>query len=371
MQLIAKTFKNLEPVLAEELRQLGATDIKVLKRAVSYSGNAALLYRSNFSLRTASRVLVVLAEFDAKDYDALYRHVKSMEWSEHITPRNTFSVSATTYSETFSNSQYVRYRVKDGIADHFRERYGHRPSVDADDADVPVQVHISKNRCTVLLDSSGQSLHKRGWREGQTTAPLNEALAAGLVLLSGWKGDTPLLDPFCGSGTILIEAAMIALGIQPGVYRKKFAFQTWKNYDENLFNVIYDDDSRERTLKVTIMGSDISPRALKTAQDNINAAGLRKYITLTQADATKLSERREPLTVITNPPYGVRLTDEDLNGLYHAFGKVLKFNMRGSQAWILSGDKAALKQIGLKPKSKTEILNGDIECLFQGYDIKP
>lgn len=370
MRLVAKTFKNLEPVCAYELRQLGANDVRVLKRAVSFSGGMDILYSANYCLRTASRVLVMLAEFDARDYDALYKQVKSIEWEHYLTANNTFSVSSTTYSEIFTNSQFVRYRVKDGIADYFRNKFGRRPNVDPENADIPIQVHIANTHCTILLDSSGQSLHKRGWREGQTAAPLNEALAAGLVLISGWKGNTPLLDPFCGSGTILIEAAMIAMGIQPGAYRKSFAFQKWGNYDHELFRLV-SSNRQMRKLDVDITGSDISPRALKIAQQNINAAGLSRQIRLRQANAATLHAMPSPLTIITNPPYGIRLQGDDLNTLYHDFGKVIKFNMRGAEAWILSGDKNALKQIGLKPKSKTELLNGDIECLFQGYDIKP
>lgn len=371
MQLIAKTFKNLEPITAEELRQLGAQDIKILKRAVSFKGDKEVLYRANFSLRTASRVLIVIDEFRAKTYDQIYEQAKKIAWDKYMGLDTTFSVSATTYSDIFTNSQYVRYKVKDAVADFFRAKSGKRPNVDAENADVPIHIHIADKQCTVLLDSSGQSLHKRGWRQAQTAAPLNEALAAGLVLMSGWQGQTPLYDPFCGSGTLLIEAAMIAMGIQPGVYRNSFAFQRWKNYDKELFQTIYDDDSRERKLTVGITGSDISARALDIARQNISAAGLTKYIKVFKADAAALPETTERLTVITNPPYGVRLKTEDLQQLYHDFGKVLKFNMRGSEAWILSGDKEALKQIGLKHKSKKEILNGDIECLFMGYDIRP
>lgn len=371
MRLIAKTFKNLEPITAGELRSLGATDIEIRNRAVSFSGDKRLLYQANFSLRTASRVLIVIDEFTAKDYDEIYASVSKITWEKYISVHNTFSVNATTYSDVFTNSQYVRYRVKDSIADYFRSKFGKRPNVDAEKADVPINIHISGTHCTILLDSSGASLHKRGWRVGQASAPLNEALAAGLILHSGWHGQSPLYDPFCGSGTILIEACMIALGIQPGIYRKDFAFQHWTDYDKQLFQDIYDDDSRDRKLNVQITGSDISHYALQTAQRNIDAAGLTRYIKVHKADATALPEQAQPLTVITNPPYGVRIKSDDLTALYKSFGRVLKFNMRGSEAWVLSGDKQALKEIGLKHKVKIEILNGDIECLLLGYDIKP
>ena len=245
-KFIAKTFRGLEEVLTKELLNIGANNVKTERRAVSFTGNLKLLYKANLYLRTASRVLLPIAEFNAKDVDEVYESVKKIKWDQYLTVNNSFAIDSTVYSDIFRHSRYVTYRVKDAIVDFFRERVGNRPSVKIEGADLYINVHIAQKKVTISLDSSGESLHKRGWRVGQTTASINEALAAGMILLTGWHGESDFIDPMCGSGTLLIEAALIAKNIAPGIYRKEFAFEKWKNFDRSLFEELYNDDSEEK-----------------------------------------------------------------------------------------------------------------------------
>ena len=368
--MIAKTFKGLEEVLAGELVALGANNVQLERRAVSFTGDLALLYKANLWLRTASRILKPIAAFKAKDADAVYEEVKKMDWERYMSLSTSFSIDSTVYSDSFKHSKYVTYRVKDAIADYFTERYGKRPSVRVEDADLRINVHIGGERVTVSLDSSGESLHKRGWRdEKQTAAPINEALAAGMLLMAGWQGETDFVDPMCGSGTFLIEAAMIALNIPPGIYRKSFAFERWHDFDRELFEEIYNDDSQERGFSHRIYGSDAAFYAIRVAEKNIKNAGLQKYITLMQRPLQSLPERDTPCLVVTNPPYGERLESRDLFKLYDEIGSTLKHRFAGSTAWLISSNEDALKHIGLKPSKKIHLLNGELDCLYQRYDL--
>lgn len=369
-QMLAKTFKGLEQVLAGELISLGANDVQVERRAVSFTGDMQLMYKANLWLRTASRILRPIAVFKAKDADEVYEEVRKIDWEQYMTADTSFAIDSTVYSETFNHSRYVTYRVKDAIADLFKEKYGKRPNVKIDGADLLINVHISHEQVTVSLDSSGESLHKRGWRTDQTAAPINEALAAGLLMLAGWKGQTDFVDPMCGSGTFLIEAAMIALNIPPGIYRHQgFAFEKWRDFDRDLFQELYDDDSQEKTFEHHIYGSDAAFYAIKVAEKNIRSAGLTKYISLHQCRLQELKNPSQNCLLLTNPPYGERLEKIDIMSLYEDIGSMLKHKFSGSEAWLISSNIDATKRIGLRPSEKIKVLNGELECIFLKYEL--
>ncbi len=370
--MIAKTFKGLEEVLAGEIAAIGGNDIELGRRAVTFRGDKSVLYRANLWLRTASRVLVPIATFRAGDADAVYEEVKKIDWEQYMDLATTFSIDATVYSETFKHSRYVTYKVKDAIADRFNEKYGKRPSVRITEPDLYINVHIAEQQVTVSLDSSGESLHKRGWRVAQTDAPINEALAAGMLLLAGWKGQSDFYDPMCGSGTLLIEAALIALNIPPGIFRKHFAFENWKDFNKELFETVSEDDSDEREFTHHIYGSDAGYYAVQAALKNVRSAGLQKYIDVRQIriEEIKHEQGTEGALVMINPPYGERLAqDKDVLRLYADIGKALKFQFTGATAWIISSNEEALKCIGLKPSKKIHLMNGELDCLYNCYEL--
>lgn len=398
--MLAKTFKGLEQVLAQELIELGANDVQIERRAVSFKGDKALLYRANLCLRTASRVLVPVAQGQLKlkngtsklkPEDWLYELVKAVNWSLYMTENTTFAIDATVYSETFRNSRFVTYRVKDAVADYWQERAGKRPNVKVTDPELYINVHIGAERVTVSLDSSGESLHKRGYRVANTEAPINEALAAGMLLLAGWKGQSDFYDPMCGSGTIPIEAALIARNIAPGVFRQSFAFEKWLDFDAELWSEIYNDDSHEREFHHKIYGSDASFYAIQQATKNVKSAGVQHDVELKQIrleeiiapfsgskisnDKCPMSNDKSPISnasplVMLNPPYGERLaSNKDMELLYGKIGTALKHQFVGSTAWIISSNEAAMKCIGLKPSKKLHLLNGELDCQFNRYDL--
>ena len=384
--MLAKTFKGLEQVLAQELIELGANDVQIERRAVSFKGDKALLYRANLCLRTASRVLVPVAQGQLKlkngtsklkPEDWLYELVKAVNWSLYMTENTTFAIDATVYSETFRNSRFVTYRVKDAVADYWQERAGKRPNVKVTDPELYINVHIGAERVTVSLDSSGESLHKRGYRVANTEAPINEALAAGMLLLAGWKGQSDFYDPMCGSGTIPIEAALIARNIAPGVFRQSFAFEKWLDFDAELWSEIYNDDSHEREFHHKIYGSDASFYAIQQATKNVKSAGVQRDVELKQIRLEEIiapfcgKEMSNPSPlVMLNPPYGERLaSNKDMELLYGKIGTALKHQFAGSTAWIISSNEAAMKCIGLKPSKKLHLLNGELDCQFNRYDL--
>ena len=368
-EMIAKTFKGLEEVLASELVSLGANNVQLQRRAVSFTGSIELMYRANLHLRTASRVLKPIASFVASNPDEVYEQVKNIDWEKYMTVNTTFAIDSTVFSEEFRHSKFVSYRVKDAIADRFMEKYEKRPSVRLDNPQLMINIHVAQNKCTLSLDSSGESLHKRGYRVAQTEAPLNEALAAGMILMSGWEGKTDFVDPMCGSGTLLIEAALIALNIPPGIFRKEFAFEKWNDFDEELFDTVYNDDSNERPFEHKIYGSDISPLAIKIADQNVRSAGLNKYISLQVLPVQQLELPSLHCLMVTNPPYGERITSTDIFGLYSSLGTVLKHKFAGSSAWVISSHEECLDKIGLKPSQKFPLLNGSLECFYCQYEI--
>lgn len=374
--MLAKTFKGLEEVLAQELIELGANDVQLERRAVSFRGDKALLYRANFCLRTAIRILVPVASFKAKDTDALYRQIKAIEWSQYMTADTTFAIDATVYSESFRNSRFVTYRTKDAVADYWTEKMNKRPSVSTQIPDLTINIHVANEQVTVSLDSSGESLHKRGYRVATTEAPINEVLAAGMLLMAGWNGQSDFYDPMCGSGTLLIEAALIARNIAPGVFRQSYAFEKWPDFDADLWSDIYNDDSAERDFAHKIYGSDASFYAIQQASKNIKSAGVQKDIELKQIrieeikDLSSLHSFTPSPLVMMNPPYGERLkSNKEMEDLYSAIGSTLKHQFAGATAWIISSNAEAMKCIGLKPSKKSRLLNGELDCQFNRYDL--
>ena len=372
-QMLAKTFKGLEQVLAQELIELGANNVQIQRRAVSFTGDKRMLYSANFCLRTASRILVPIATFQAKNTDNIYEQAKQVDWAQYMTPKTTFQIDATVYSDLFRHSQFITYRVKDAIVDYWIEHGGVRPNVQLTNPDMYLNVHIAGDTVTLSLDSSGESLHKRGYRVANTQAPINEALAAGMLLLAGWKGQSDFYDPMCGSGTLLIEAALIAHNIAPGIYRKGFAFEKWANFDAELFDDISSDDSRERDFEHKIYGSDAGFYAVQATIKNVQSAGLQRDIEVKQirVQEIKLADRdTDGALVMINPPYGERLSqDKDVLRLYQDMGSTLKHQFDGATAWVISSNEGALKCIGLRPAKKIRLVNGDLECLFNKYEL--
>ena len=374
--MLAKTFKGLEEVLAQELIELGANDVQLERRAVSFKGDKALLYRANFCLRTAIRVLVPvrsekLKAKGRKQEDQVYEIAKSVDWSRYMTVDNTFVIDATVYSEFFHNSLFVTYRVKDAIVDYWNEKTGKRPNVNAENPDIRINLHIGNDMMTLSLDSSGESLHKRGYRVATTEAPISEVLAAGMLRMAGWHGQSDFYDPMCGSGTLLIEAALMAHNIAPGVFRQAYAFEKWPDFDADLWNDIYNDDSHEREFTHKIYGSDASFYAIQQATKNIKSAGVAKDIELKQVRIEELKDlSSEGALVMLNPPYGERLkSNKEMEDLYGAIGSALKHQFTGASAWIISSNVAAMKCIGLKPSKKLHLLNGELDCQFNKYDL--
>lgn len=368
-KLIAKTFMGLEPVLAQELIQLGANNVETGRRMVSFTGDKEMMYRANFQLHTAIRILKPIHTFKARSAEEVYDEIQKIEWSNYLDNKKTFSVDSVVYSEEFRNSRFVTYKVKDAIVDWFREKTGTRPNISVSNPDIRLNIHIAEDDATLSLDSSGESLHRRGYRQESVEAPLNEVLAAGMILMTGWKGDTDFIDPMCGSGTIAIEAALIARNISPGVFRKEFAFEKWADFDQELFDTIYNDDSKEKEFTHHIYGYDIDMKAVNTARINVKAAGLSKEVTIEQADFKDFQTPTEKSIMVTNPPYGERISTPNLLATYKMIGERLKHTFAGNDAWILSYREECFEQIGLKPSIKIPVFNGSLECEFRKYAL--
>lgn len=368
-ELIAKTFMGLEPILAQELTQLGANNVQIGRRMVSFTGDKELMYRANFQLHTAIRILKTIKHFKARSAEDVYEAVKQIEWQKYILDGKTFAVDSVVYSEEFRNSRFVTYKVKDAIVDQFREQTGNRPNISVTNPDIRLHIHIAEDNATLCLDSSGESLHRRGYRQESVEAPLNEVLAAGMILMTGWKGECDFIDPMCGSGTLLVEAALIARNISPGVFRKEFAFEKWPDFDADLFDSIYNDDSREREFEHHIYGYDVDMKAVNTARLNVRAAGLTKDITIENADFKNFTKPANKSIMVTNPPYGERISTPNLLATYKMIGERLKHQFMGNEAWVLSYREECFDQIGLKPSIKIPVYNGSLECEFRKYAI--
>lgn len=368
-EMIAKTFMGLEPVLANELTQLGAKNVQVGRRMVSFTGDKEMMYRANFQLHTAIRILKPIKHFKALSADDVYEGVKDIDWTEYLSLDKTFAVDSVVFSEEFRHSKFVAYKVKDAIVDQFREKTGNRPNISVSNPDMRLHIHIAEDQCTLCLDSSGESLHRRGYRQESVEAPLNEVLAAGMILMTGWRGETDFIDPMCGSGTLLIEAALIARNMAPGLFRKEFAFEKWPDFDADLFDKIYNDDSNEREFTHHIYGYDVDIKAVNTARLNVKAAGLTSDITVEEQDFKNFTQPKEKSIMVTNPPYGERISTSDLLGTYKMIGERLKHQFTGNEAWVLSYREECFSQIGLKPSIKIPLFNGSLECEFRKYQM--
>lgn len=370
-KMTATTLKGLEGVLAEELNKLGAQDIKEGIRSVTFRGDQGFLYKANMALRTAIRILKPIRTCKVYDEEDLYEAIQKIKWEKFLDVEGTFAIGAVVNSKNFtSNSHYIALKSKDAVADYYRHKYSKRPNVDLDYPDVKIHVHIQKDWCTISLDSSGDSLHKRGYRSATNIAPINEVLAAGLVLLSGYTGDENFIDPMCGSGTILIEACMIACKIPANINRKQFAFERWKNYDEDLYFTIQDALLKKITNShFKIMGFDKAPSAVSKAKQNIINANLDEFIGVHHVNFfNSTKEVFGNTTILFNPPYGERL-NIDVNEFYKKVGDTLKHNYPNSTAWMITSDMQALKHVGLRTSKRIELKNADLDCKFVKYEL--
>ncbi len=368
--MVAKTLFGFEPILAKELRALGAMDIKEGTRNVRFSGDKGFMYKANLGLRTAIKILKPFKSFKITSEEDLYREVNNIAWEEFMDFTDTLAIDATVHSEKFTHSKYIAQKTKDAIVDRFREKFGQRPDVDLDFPTLRINVHIENEHCNLSLDSSGQSLHKRGYKTATNIAPINEVLAAGLLLLSGWEGQCDFLDPMCGSGTILIEAAMIASNIPPNLNRKEFAFEKWKDWDVDLFEQIEASVLKKvKDFHFTITGYDTAPSAIMKATDNIENANLSEFIKVKQQDFFESEKERERhLHMVFNPPYGERL-DIDMPVFYKRIGDTLKQNYPGTEAWFITSNLEAIKHVGLRPSRKIKLFNGALESKFLKYEV--
>ncbi len=367
-KIVAKTFAGLETVLAGEIKALGAESVTVERRAVSFIGDQALMYKANFHLRTALKILKPIAEFEVPKREDLYIEAKKIPWSKYLAIGKSFAIDSTVQSEMFVNTMYASLKLKDAIVDQFREETGKRPSVNPENPDVRINIYLMGNHCILSLDSSGESLHKRGYRVGQGDAPINEVLAAGMILLTGWHGERDFIDPMCGSGTLLIEAALIAKGIPPGMYRKSFGFELWPDFNESLFAEICNGEY-EKEITCKISGSDISIKDIAIAKANIKSASLSKVVELKVEDIINLVPQSPGGIIITNPPYGERMKPQSIIELYTSIGNTLKNRFAGFEAWIISSSLDGLKSIGLKPAKKIDLFNGALACSYRCFEL--
>ncbi|MBQ0116771.1 MAG: class I SAM-dependent RNA methyltransferase [Flavobacterium sp.] len=369
-KMVAKTLFGFEEILEKELQQLGAQNIEIGTRMVSFYGDKGFMYKANLALRTAIKILKPIKQFKASSENALYDGIQSIDWSQYMNEHQSFVVDVTLHSETFTHSQFVALKSKDAIVDQFRDNTGKRPDIDKDFPDLRINVHIDRETVNVALDSSGDSLHHRGYRTATNMAPINEVLAAGILLLSGWDGTTDFLDPMCGSGTFLVEAAMIACKIPANVNRKEFAFERWKDWDNELFDKILDSLlSKTREFHHRIIGYDKAPSAVMKAKDNVRNANLEEYITISNENFFDTEKNTEgPLQMVFNPPYGERL-DIDLERFYREMGDTMKQKYPNTNAWFITGNLEALKFVGLKPSRKIKLFNGKLESRLVKYEM--
>ncbi len=368
--IVVKTLQGLEPVLAAELEALGAADIQPLKRAVSCKGDTRLLYRANYELRTALRVLLPFKQFTARREKDLYEAVRSVDWSAYLGVTDTLAVQATVAGDLFRHSHYASLLTKDAIVDQFRDRYQRRPSVNLQAPNLQIHLRIHGERCELALDSSGDSLHKRGYRADVGEAPLNEVLAAGMILLTGWRGESTFVDPMCGSGTLPIEAAMIAMDMSPQQQRASFGFFRWKNFDRKLWEEVRAEaDARVHPPKFPILGFDQDPRARNAAAINLMAARLEQYVQVEKKAFERLKPPEPPGILVVNPPYDERLKLEEAEVFYQNIGDRLKQAWPGWEAWLISSNMEAWKRFGLRPSRKIPLINGALECIFQKFEL--
>ena len=371
-KMVAKTFFGFEDILENELKQLGAQAVEKGNRVVYFKGDKGFMYKANLCLRTALKILVPIHHCRVNSEHDLYQAAYDYPWEKHFTAQETFAIDSVVFGETFTHSLYVSQKVKDAIADSFRAKTGQRPSVNLKYPDVRINVHIDRDQCTFSLDSSGASLHHRGYRTATNIAPLNEVLAAGLILLSGWDQRTDFLDPMCGSGTIPIEAAMMSCKIPANINRKEFAFEKWADWDEDLYLTIEESQlNKIQGLAGTISGFDKAPSAVAKAKDNVRNANLEDFVSIDKDNFFFSQKEQEgPLHLLTNPPYGERL-EGDINALYGSFGDTLKQHYTNTQAWMITSNLEAMKHVGLRPSRKIKLFNGKLESRLLHYNIYP
>ena len=368
--MVAKTFFGFEEILAKELQQLGAQEVEIGTRAVSFKGDKGFMYKANLSLRTALKILKPIYYFRATNEQNLYKGIQGIDWSKYLNEGQTFVIDTTIHSDNFKHTQFVSQKAKDAIVDQFRDKTGVRPSIDKDFPDLRINIHIDRDQVSVALDTSGASLHHRGYRTATNIAPINEVLAAGMLLLSGWDGSSDFLDPMCGSGTLLAEAAMIACNIPANINRKEFAFEKWNDWDNDLFDQIIDAlIKRTKEFHHTIIGYDKAPSAVQKAKDNILNANLDEYVSIIQGDFfDSKKENTGPLHMVFNPPYGERLNIE-LERFYREIGDTLKNNYPNTNAWFITANLEALKFVGLRPSRKIKLFNGSLEARLVKYEM--
>ncbi len=369
--MVAKTLFGMEELLAQELRQLGASSIEVGIRNVSFEGDLGFMYKANLCCRTAIKILKPITAFNIFTEEDLYKKIYEMPWENYMDVKGTLAVNATVFSEVFTHSQYISLKTKDAIVDRFRDREGVRPDVDLDHPTLRINVHIDRNICTVSLDSSGESLHKRGYKVESTLAPINEVLAAGIIMLSGWNGQCNFLDPMCGGGTMLTEAAMIACNIPPNLNREEFGFETWPDFDVDLYEKIEEAALKKvRDFPHKIYGFDLDPVAIKKAKENIKSANLSDFIEVKQQDFfVSEKESDKPLYIVFNPPYDERISLSDVENFYSSIGNTLKRGYPGTQAWMITSNMEALKFVGLHPSKKIKLFNGKLEAKLVRYEM--
>ena len=369
-KMVAKTFFGFEEILAKELQQLGAQEVEIGTRAVSFKGDKGFMYKANLSLRTALKILKPIYYFRATNEQNLYKGIQGIDWSKYLNEGQTFVIDTTIHSDNFKHTQFVSQKAKDAIVDQFRDKTGVRPSIDKDFPDLRINIHIDRDQVSVALDTSGASLHHRGYRTATNIAPINEVLAAGMLLLSGWDGSSDFLDPMCGSGTLLAEAAMIACNIPANINRKEFAFEKWNDWDNDLFDQIIDAlIKRTKEFHHTIIGYDKAPSAVQKAKDNILNANLDEYVSIIQGDFfDSKKENTGPLHMVFNPPYGERLNIE-LERFYREIGDTLKNNYPNTNAWFITANLEALKFVGLRPSRKIKLFNGSLEARLVKYEM--
>lgn len=361
---------GLEPVLAKELEEIGAKNIEIGQRAVKYTGDTYILYKSNLVLRTALRVLLPITRFRARNEHQLYEGVKKFYWDKYITKGKTIAVNAAISSDFFNHSHYVALKTKDAIVDQLRDRWGTRPDVDVDNADIRINTHIHRDRVTISMDSSGQSLHKRGYRIASVAAPINEVLAAGLLKLSEWDLETDLYDPMCGSGSFLCEAALMAMNRPPQPYYKVFSFMHWKDYNKETWDkVVNASKKKEKPLDITIKGFDLDHRSISSSRYNIAEAGLSELVNLEKLDFFENEEIPSGSFVIMNPPYDIRLRQDDIVGFFKKIGDHMKQSLKGTTVWIISSNIQALKLLGLRPSKKFSLYNGPNPAKFHKFEL--
>lgn len=369
-KMIAKTLFGFEEILAKELQQLGAQQVEIGTRMVSFVGDKGFMYKANLALRTALKILKPIYNFRAFNEASLYKGIQGIDWSKYLNSNQTFVIDTTVHSDNFKHSQFVAQKCKDAIVDQFKSKFGARPSIDKDYPDLRINIHIDRDQCSVSLDSSGVSLHQRGYKTATNIAPINEVLAAGMLLLSGWDGSCDFLDPMCGSGTILAEAAMIACNIPANINRKEFAFEKWNDWDNDLFDQIMDSLMKKvREFHYTITGYDKAPSAVMKAKDNIRNANLDEYVKISERNFFETEkENKGPLHMVFNPPYGERL-DIHLERFYRELGDTLKQSYPNTNAWFMTANLEALKYVGLKPSRKIKLFNGKLEARFVKYEM--